>query len=102
MSEQGRSAGTPKKKSLNLNIDQETRRGVYANKAIVAHSRDEFIVDFVSDLPPAAQIVARVVTAPAHAKALAQTLAENVQRYERKHGEIPTTRREPPQNVADA
>jgi hypothetical protein len=102
MSEPDRGSAPPKKKSLNLNIDEQTRRGVYANKAVVAHSRDEFILDFVSDLPPAAQIVSRVVTAPAHAKALAQTLMDNVERYERKHGEIPTARREPPGNVADA
>lgn len=92
----------PKTKSVNLQIDEQTRRGVYANKGILAHSRDEFILDFVSDLPPGPQIVARIITAPAHAKALLQTLQENISRYEQNHGVIEVHSRRPPTPTADA
>jgi hypothetical protein len=102
MSEKESPTGSAKKKSVSLHINEETRRGVYANKAIIAHSRDEFILDFVSDLPPSGQIVARVITAPTHAKALMEALRENIERYEKSHGEIPRTRREPPRPIADA
>ena len=91
----------PASRSVNIAISEETRRGLYANKAIIAHSRDEFLLDFVADFPPGAQIVARIVTAPAHAKALLETLRENVERYEKQHGKI--LRRPPsPPSHADA
>ncbi len=80
----------PKKKRLGVDvkIDADVMKGVYANRVVVAHSRDEFIIDFVCDLPPAPQVVARVITAPAHARAILQTLTENVRRYESMFGPI--------------
>ncbi|MBP7147941.1 MAG: DUF3467 domain-containing protein [Acidobacteria bacterium] len=79
----------PKKgPSVTLKISEEIQRGAYANKVIVAHSRDEFVFDFVADFPPGPQIVARVITAPAHAAALLEALGENLARYERQHGPI--------------
>ncbi len=85
----------------NIGISEETHRGVYANKVIVAHSRDEFILDFVADFPPGPQIVSRIITAPAHARALLDTLEENITRYERQHGAIPK-RPKPSSSTAQA
>ncbi len=90
------------KNQYNIGISEETHRGVYANKVIVAHSREEFILDFVADFPPGPQIVARVITAPTHARALLDTLAENLARYERQHGEIPRRASSTPRPAADA
>ena len=78
----------PKGRRLDIKMNPEMHRGVYANKSLVAHSRDEFVLDFVSDLPPGPEIVARIVTSPAHARALLDALGENVARYERQHGPI--------------
>lgn len=77
-----------KGRRLDIKMNPDTHRGVYANKSLVAHSQDEFVLDFVSDLPPGPEIVARVVTSPAHARALADALNENLARYERQHGPI--------------
>ncbi len=74
---------------IDIKINDETHRGVYANKLIVAHSRDEFILDFVADLPPGPQIVARVITTPGHLRAFLETLRENLSRWERKSGGPP-------------
>ena len=79
----------------NIGISEETHRGVYSNKVIVAHSAEEFIFDFVADFPPAAQIVSRVITSPAHAKALLATLQDNVARYEQNYGPIPRRKNAP-------
>ena len=68
------------------------RRGRYANRLIVSHTPEEFILDFVSDLPPKPQIVSRIVTSPAHAKAIARAIEANLARYEAKHGAIPARR----------
>ena len=75
-----------KSKTVNIKISDEVQRGTYANKLIVSHSQDEFILDFVANFPPGPQIVARVVTTPGHAKAICQALAENVRRFEARHG----------------
>ena len=74
--------------TISIKINDETHRGVYANKVIIAHSAEEFILDFVADFPPGPQIVSRVITAPAHALALLEALNENTSRYERQHGRI--------------
>ncbi len=86
----------PRRVGVDIKIDPETHRGVYANKAIVAHNEDEFIVDFIVDLPPQPQVVARIVTAPIHAKRLLETLADNIHRFEARFGPIPTGRRHAP------
>jgi hypothetical protein len=89
-----------KRTAMDIKIEGDVHKGVYANKVIVAHSRDEFILDFVADFPPGPQIVARVITAPAHAQALLDALGENLQRYESRHGKVPRRAAPPPR--ADA
>jgi hypothetical protein len=84
---------------VSIKISDEIHKGVYANQVIIAHSRDEFVIDFVADFPPGAQIVSRVITSPAHAAALLDALGENLHRYERNHGAI---RRGAPQPPASA
>ena len=76
MSDQDQKA--TKRRRLDIKINPDMHRGVYANKSLVAHSQDEFVLDFVSDLPPGPQIVARIVTSPAHARALLDALGDNL------------------------
>jgi hypothetical protein len=78
----------PAAPTISVKINDETHRGVYSNKVIIAHNADEFILDFVVDFPPGPQIVARVVTAPGHVLALLEALGENISRYEKQHGRI--------------
>ena len=82
-----------------VKISDEVHRGVYANRVISAHSGEEFVLDFVADLPPGPAIVARVITAPAHAAALLEALDENIRRYQQQHGPI---RRPGPSPAANA
>ncbi|MDH3283943.1 MAG: DUF3467 domain-containing protein [Acidobacteriota bacterium] len=87
-------------RSVNIKISDEVQRGVYANKLIVSHLRDEFILDFVADFPPGPNIVARVLTSPAHVRAVIDALSTNLGRYERRHGAV--RRSPPPAPPADA
>jgi hypothetical protein len=78
------------KRELKLEVDKDTARGRYANVAILAHTKDEFIMDFALAYPGQAPVVnARVVTSPQHAKALLRSLADNINRYEARFGAIP-------------
>jgi len=78
------------KNQLNIEIDEKTADGTYANLAIINHSVSEFVVDFINVMPgaPKSKVKSRIILTPQHAKRLMKALAENVQRFESNHGEI--------------
>ncbi len=80
----------PATQQLKLEIDAETAKGRFANAAVVTHTDDAFILDFAFAYPrQPVRVLSRVITSPQHAKALLRTLADNVSRYETRHGTIP-------------
>ena len=67
---------------LDINIDKDVAQGRYANLALIAHTKNEFILDFALLQPQGgALVVSRILTSPQHAKALL--------RYEEAFGPIP-------------
>src|SRR5699024_215117 len=78
------------KNQINIEIDDVTAEGTYANLAIINHSVSEFVVDFVSIMPgrPKAKVKSRIILTPQHAKRFLKALHDNVQRFENSHGEI--------------
>lgn len=80
----------PKDGKLNIQLDEKIAEGTYSNLAIINHSVSEFIVDFISVMPgiPKANVKARIILTPQHAKRLAKALADNVKKFEQAHGEI--------------
>lgn len=75
---------------LDIQIDKDVALGQYTNLALIAHTKNEFILDFALLQPQGgAMVVSRVITSPQHAKALLRSLAENVARYEETFGPIP-------------
>lgn len=75
---------------INIELDDKTAEGIYSNLAIINHSVSEFVVDFVSVMPgqPKAKVKSRIILTPQHAKRLVKALADNVNRFEKSHGEI--------------
>lgn len=75
---------------IQIDIDDATSRGHYANLAMVGHSDNEFILDFIFLQPqnPRAKVVTRVITSPAHSKRLLWALKDNVEKYEARFGAI--------------
>lgn len=73
-----------------LELKPEIAQGVYANFAIIANASSEFIMDFASFLPgmPKADVRARVIMAPEHAKRLLLALQQRVSDYELQFGKI--------------
>ena len=83
-------------RELKLEVDKETARGRYANVAIIAHTKDEFILDFALAYPGQSPVVgSRVITSPQHAKALLRSLEDNVRKYETRFGTISESPRPP-------
>lgn len=73
---------------IQVKMDDETLKGVYANMMQVAHNREEFVLDFMNVLPPTGTVTARVVVSPGHLKRITLALTENLKRYEEAFGEI--------------
>ena len=73
---------------IQIKASDEVLKGVYANLAQVAHSGEEFILDFMNVFPPAGNLVSRVLVSPAHAKRFSAALVDNLKKYEEQYGEI--------------
>jgi len=73
---------------IKVQMPPEMQHGVYANQLLVAHSPEEFILDFILVTPPAGVVNSRVIVSPAQAKRMISALQENIQRYEATYGEI--------------
>ena len=82
---------------INIELDEKTAEGTYANLAIINHSASEFVVDFVAIMPgvPKAKVKSRIVLTPQHAKRLLKALAENIHRFEAAHGAISDSEQPP-------
>ena len=76
---------------IQVQMPPEVQRGTYANQLLVAHSPEEFILDFILVTPPAGVVNSRVIVSPAQAKRMISALEENVERYEATFGEINVT-----------
>lgn len=79
-----------KKPEIQIEIDDNTAQGVYVNLAMIGHSENEFIVDFIFMQPqnPKSKVRSRIITSPGHAKRLLAALADNIKKYEARFGEI--------------
>jgi hypothetical protein len=73
-----------------IKADDSIQAGAFSNLARISHSADTFLIDFLvlhSD-PPFGKLQARILLSPGHAKRLVRALGENIDRFERVHGEI--------------
>lgn len=69
---------------------RKIREGKYANYIQVGHNQFEFYVDFGQYDPQSekVQMHTRIVTGPAYAKMMGETLSSSVESFEREHGQI--------------
>lgn len=83
---------------LDIQISDEELGGRYTNLLRIAHTREEFILDFINMVPPKAAVTARIITSPGHLKRIIAALQDNLRRYEETHGNVPES---PPPAVGD-
>lgn len=75
-------------RQITIAANDELARGRYSNNMLVAHTREEFIIDWLMTAPNGASLVSRIVISPGHCKRVLAALADNLQKYERQFGEI--------------
>ena len=78
---------------INIELTEEIADGIYSNLAIIQHSNQEFVVDFIKVMPgiAKAKVKARIVLTPQHAKRFMHAMAENIRKFESMYGDIQET-----------
>lgn len=82
MAEQKKPQGIP------ISFPEHLRGGVYCNNMIVAHTKEEFVMDFMMIARLTGAVTARVIISPGHMKRVISALQDNLKRYEDKFGKI--------------
>ena len=79
-----------KSQQINIELGEKEAEGIYSNLAIITHSPAEFIIDFTRIVPGAqkAKVFSRIITTPQHAKMLLKALQDNIDKFEKRFGEI--------------
>ena len=75
---------------IQIDIDEVTAQGAYANLVLLNHNDNEFVFDFayVQAAAPRARVRARIISSPRHAKRFLRALEANIHRYEERFGKI--------------
>lgn len=76
-------------KKIKISSTEEVKRGVYTNVAVISHSNEEFIMDFIFRGEKEGTLNARVILSPSHFMRFAKAVDVNLKRYEKKFGKIP-------------
>jgi hypothetical protein len=86
--------------SIQVKLTDDVLGGVYSNSMQVSHTREEFVLDFMSIFPPAGKVTARVIISPGHMKRIILALEENLRKYELQFGPIQQAP-EPPTRIPE-
>jgi len=73
---------------ISIKFPEKILSGSYANQMVVAHTREEFLLDFVNVFPPEGVVNARVIVTPGNLKRMIRALRDNMARYEKQYGPI--------------
>ena len=78
------------KNEIKIDLTPEIAAGHYANLAIISHSGNEFVIDFINMAPnmPQARVLSRIIMTPENAKNVLFALRDNLAKYEATFGEI--------------
>ena len=73
---------------VQVRFPEEIQGGVYTNNMMVAHTKEEFVIDFMMVAPPVGTVTARVIVSPGHMKRMIAALKENIDKYEQAFKKI--------------
>ncbi len=84
MAKQLKKIESPKdaKQSIKLLVNPDVQKGIYSNVALIHHTKNEYIMDFLLQIGGEAQLVSRIILSPDHMKALRKAIDQNIEKYE--------------------
>jgi hypothetical protein len=75
-------------KGIQIKVTDEVLAGKYSNMAQISHNREEFVLDFMTILPPAGTLNSRIIMSPGHYKRMIKAMQENLRKYEENFGVV--------------
>ena len=78
----------PGQQNVNIKVEDQILKGAYSNLLFVSHTKEEFVLDFMSVFGPQGIQVAKVITSPGHIKRILGALNDNLKKYEKQFGEV--------------
>lgn len=81
---------------IQIKANDETLKGHYANMATILHTKEEFIIDFMTVFSLTGTLNTRVIVSPSHMKRMISAFSDNIAKYEKKFGVVEPS--EPPQS----
>jgi hypothetical protein len=79
---------TKQPQPVQINTVDEISRGRYSNLMLVAHSPEEFIIDWLLNAPNGPHLVSRIILSPGNVKRAIEALTINLKQYEDKFGTV--------------
>jgi len=74
-----------------IQVPDELLGGAYSNSMTVMHTRDVFIMDFLTNFPPVSKVVARVIVSPIQMRSVIDAVKSNLVQYESRLGKVEDT-----------
>ena len=78
----------PAQRNVNIKVDDATLKGQYSNLMFASHTKEEFVLDFMSIFGPQGIQVAKIITSPGHFKRMVSALTDNLKKYEQQFGDV--------------
>ena len=77
-----------KQGQIQIKATDDKIKGEYANLMQVLHAKEEFVLDFLTILPPTGTLNARIIVSPSHFKRMLKAMGDNLKKYEDTFGNI--------------
>ena len=74
----------PQKQEIDIFASRDVIKGVYSNVALIRHTQNEFIIDFLFQLDGNAELVSRVIMSPEQMVLVKGAVETNLQLYQEK------------------
>ena len=73
---------------VQIKASDEKIKGEYSNVMQILHTKEEFVLDFLSVFPPTGTLTSRVIVSPGHYKRMVVAMQENLKKYEETFGKV--------------
>lgn len=73
---------------VQIKMSDEKLKGEYSNVMQILHTKEEFVLDFLTVFPPVGTLNSRVILSPGHFKRMIKAMEENLKKYEDHFGPV--------------
>ncbi len=92
----------PNQQNVNIKVEDAVLKGAYSNMMFASHTKEEFIMDFMSVFGRQGVQVAKIITSPGHFKRIVAALTDNLKKYEKQFGEVKSEMKKTEQSTSES